>query len=137
MSKSRKIVRVTPPSRTSLPPRPAIRSWPPPPIKVLSWALPMNGVVVRAAQHVVDSERVGQGQGERAGHHGLRPGLAEIDRDPGRGPPRNRARRLPVPAASTIVWLPLEPPLKANVSSPPPPTSESLPVPANKRVGAA
>ena len=47
-------------------------------------------VVVRAAQHVIDGERIGQGQGERTviecgWHHGLGPGLAEIDRDPGRG----------------------------------------------------
>ncbi len=49
-----------------------------------------DGIVVRAAQHAVDRERVGQGQGqcavvERGRHHGLGPGLAEIDRDPGGG----------------------------------------------------
>ena len=48
------------------------------------------GIVVRAAQHAVDCEWVGQGQIERAvalrgRHHGLGPGLAEIDRDPGGG----------------------------------------------------
>ena len=47
-------------------------------------------IVVPAAQHRVDRERVGQGQGEgavveRGRHHGLGPGLAEIDRDPGGG----------------------------------------------------
>ncbi len=42
-----------------------------------------DGIVVRAAQHVGDPERVGQGQGQRARDHGLGPGLAEIDRDPG------------------------------------------------------
>ena len=129
VSKSSRTVRVMSPSSTSLPPRPAIRSWPPPPIERVVARVADDRVVVRAAQHVGDPHRVGKRQGQAC------PGSRSAGRSGSgrsRSPParrRSRASRRCVPAGSTTVWLPLEPPLKANVSLPPPPTSESLPAP--------
>ena len=40
-----------------------------------------------------------------------------------------------LPGGSKIVWLPLESLLKAKVSPPPPPTSESLPAPPSRVSG--
>ena len=64
MSKSSRMVRVMPPSRTSLPPRPAIRSWPPPPMQGVVAGVADDRVVVGAAQDVGDPQRVGEGQGQ-------------------------------------------------------------------------
>ena len=78
---------------------------------VLSRRVADDRVVVRAAQDVGDPQRVGESQGQRARDHGLRAGLAEVDRDPRGGGGEVEAGDVG-PAGSTTVWLPLELPLK-------------------------
>ena len=83
-------MRVTAPSRRSLPPRPSDQVVAAASDQGVVVGVADDRVVVRAAQHVVDAEGVGERQGERAviergRHDRLRPGLAEIDRDPGGG----------------------------------------------------
>ena len=121
-------MRVTSPSRTSLPPRPAIRSSPPPPKSVLSRALPMivsSYGLPRTLEIPIGSESVSVAR--RESRSAVRSGRGR-SKCPS-GALEKSSVAILVPSGSTTVWLPLEPPLKAKVSLPPPPTSESSPAP--------